>query len=145
MEQLKRITIKTTAAELSQVYSLFVGLLVGVTEYDQLMAAYIVKDLTLRVGRGRGLEPWTDPRRKVTLHLSPAEALAVRELILSEDLSPAMTDVARRIMTVIDPLLPSPECFALMAMPGRQPGLSECIPDGLPDGLSPAGTVGHTA
>ncbi len=153
MEQLKRITLKTTASDLSQIYGLLVELLVGVTAYDQLLAAYIVKDLTLRVGRGRGMEPWTEPRRKVTLHLSPAEALAVRELILSEDLSPAMTAVARRIMAFIDPLLPSPACFALMAAQGRPGGLpdglpevlSDGLPGGLPDGRSPAGTVHRRA
>lgn len=104
MEQLKKMTIRTTVAGVSQFYALCVELLVSADSLDQLVAALVVKELVLRIGRYGNPLMVADSAAKIVL--SPAEAMAVRQLILSENLPPSMMDISRKVLAIIDPQLP---------------------------------------
>lgn len=98
------MTIRTTVAGVSQFYALCVELLVSADSLDQLVAALVVKELVLRIGRYGNPLMVADSAAKIVL--SPAEAMAVRQLILSENLPPSMMDISRKVLAIIDPQLP---------------------------------------
>lgn len=105
MEQLKKMTIRTTVGGAAQFYALCIELLVSADKPDQLVAVLVVKELVLRLGR-YGINPLIGTQNAAKIVLSPAEAVAVRSLIISELLPPSMGDIARKVLMIIDPQLP---------------------------------------
>ena len=105
MEQLKKMTIRTTVGGAAQFYALCIELLVSASSLDQLLPTLVVKELVLRLGR-YGANPLMAADNAAKIVLSPAEALAVRSLILSETMPSSMESIARKVMAIIDPQLP---------------------------------------
>ena len=104
MQPMDKIAIKTTVAGLNEIYALCIELLVSAASLDLVLPVYVVRELTSRIAK-RNL-PWLPPDKAVVLQLSAAEAVAVRTLILGENLPSVMMPTARKVLSVIDPKMP---------------------------------------
>lgn len=124
MEQLTKMTIKTTCAGAAQFYALCIELLVSASSLDQLLSVLVIKELVLRLGR-YGVNLFIDGSKTTKIVLSPAEALAVRSLILSVAIPPSMKDTARKVLAIIDPQLPVLERLVQRPVPLHEPPVDD--------------------
>lgn len=102
---MEKITIKTTNGEAAAIYALCVEVLRTFTTTAYVLERLVVRELAARLGRKDYM--WMDARRPVRITLTPAEAVALRTLLLSSELPPAMAGGSRSLLIMIDPKIPA--------------------------------------